>query len=119
MPTTPTKPPHASVEQQRRSLKTLLTSHDALANTRFEACMRRQAPLDQAKLALLLMTCGYKVRLNVATVDVFTTAWVPALLPRVGETVLAYLSKQCTLLRPAGLMDPNDERLESAFVPLA
>lgn len=109
--------PRATLERSC-ALKALLTWPDAVANTRFAACARRQAPLDQAKLALLLMTCGYKVRLHGDTVDVFTTTWVPAQVPRVGETALAYLGKQCALLRPAGLMNPDDERLESVFVPL-
>jgi hypothetical protein len=107
-----------NIERSPCTLTTLLASHDAIANTRFETCSRRQVPLDATKLALLLMTCGYKVRLNGDTVAVYTTFWTPTRIPRAGETVLGYLRQQCSLLQPSALMDPNDERLVSAFVPL-
>lgn len=115
MPTTPTKPPHTDAQQQARGLKALLLARESFSGTRLGAYAGRQVPFDEAKLALLLMICGYKVRLNGDTLDIFTSAWVPALAPRVGETVLGHLNMQCALICPAGPMDPNDKRFDGIF----
>src|SRR6185503_16366017 len=96
------------------ALRTLLMSFAARAGTRFSSHVARTAPSDPTKLALLLTICGYAARLNGDTVELLDRGWVPALLPR-QQLLTTYLEKQCALMPPRELMDPNDERFDSVF----
>lgn len=96
------------------ALRTLLMSFAARAGTRFSSYVARTAPSDSTRLALLLTICGYSARLNGDTVELLDRGWVPALLPR-QQLLTTYLEKQCALMPPRELMDPNDERLDVVF----
>ena len=96
----------------------LLVPYSSSRGTRFAEFRHRPAPVDPARLAMLLEICGYDVR----TTDVVEMLgahgrWLPApvVLSSSPMPLLALLQYVFDRDWPARPMDPNDERLEAVF----
>jgi hypothetical protein len=95
-----------------------LLPYNRCRGTRFADCRHRSAPVDPARLAVLLEACGYDTRMgDVLEMRGAHGQWLPAphVLPSAPMPVLGLLRYVCERDCPVRVMDPNDTRLKSAF----
>ena len=95
-----------------------LLPYNRCIGTRFADCRHRSAPVDPARLALLLEACGYDTRMGeVLEMRGAHGRWLaaPHVLPSAPMPVLALLRYVCDRDWPVRVMNPNDERLKFVF----